>query len=102
MENVNSVGDEIYYQMEKNEDSVFSIQKKTENCNHINCLDFETDNSQALKRIIYSNDLLTDEQAQLLSKVATAGMLNLREKIKYQVRFYMIKTYRRLMKRLLF
>ena len=82
MENVNSVGDEIYYQMEKNEDSVFSIQKKTENCNHINCLDFETDNSQALKRIIYSNDLLTDEQAQLLSKVATAGMLNLKREDK--------------------
>ena len=82
VENVNSVGDEIYYQMEKNEDSVFSIQKKTENCNHINCLDFETDNSQALKRIIYSNDLLTDEQAQLLSKVATAGMLNLKREDK--------------------
>lgn len=77
VENVNSVGDEIYYQMEKNEDSVFSIQKKTENCNHISCLDFKSDNSQALKRIIYGNDILTDEQAQLLSKVATAGMLNL-------------------------
>ena len=77
VKNVNSVGDEIYYQMEKNEDSVFSIQKKTENCNHISCLDFKSDNSQALKRIIYGNDILTDEQAQLLSKVATAGMLNL-------------------------
>ena len=77
VENINSMGDEIYYQMEKNEDSVFSIQKKTENCNHISCLDFKSDNSQALKRIIYGNDILTDEQAQLLSKVATAGMLNL-------------------------
>ena len=77
VKNVNSVGDEIYYQMEKNEDSVFSIQKKTENCNHISYLDFKSDNSQALKRIIYGNDILTDEQAQLLSKVATAGMLNL-------------------------
>ena len=28
VENINSMGDEIYYQMEKNEDSVFSIQKK--------------------------------------------------------------------------
>ena len=55
----------------------FLFKRKTENCNHISCLDFKSDNSQALKRIIYGNDILTDEQAQLLSKVATAGMLNL-------------------------
>ncbi|RGE47181.1 hypothetical protein MHD_11260, partial [Mannheimia granulomatis] len=77
VKNLHERGDEIYYQMEKNEDSVFSIQKKEEDCNHISCLDFKADNSQKLKNIIYGDEILTDEQAQLLSKVATAGMLNL-------------------------
>lgn len=75
--NVNDQGDEIHYKMEKNEDSLFSIQPKTVECNHISCLDFDKDNSQALKKLIYSDELLTEEQAKLLSKVATAGMLNL-------------------------
>ncbi|MFU2089804.1 hemagglutinin repeat-containing protein [Avibacterium avium] len=75
--NFNNQGDEIHYKMEKNEDSLFSIQPKTEACNHISCLDFDKDNSQALKKLIYSEELLTEEQAKLLSKVATAGMLNL-------------------------
>ncbi|WP_410683511.1 two-partner secretion domain-containing protein [Avibacterium paragallinarum] len=75
--NVNNQGDEIHYKMEKNEDSLFSIQPKTVECNHISCLDFDKDNSQALKKLIYSDELLTEEQAKLLSKVATAGMLNL-------------------------
>ncbi|MEH8024589.1 hemagglutinin repeat-containing protein [Gallibacterium anatis] len=75
--NFNNHGDEIHYKMEKNEDSLFSIQPKTEDCNHISCLDFDKDNSQALKKLIYSEELLTEEQAKLLSKVATAGMLNL-------------------------
>ncbi|POY45256.1 hypothetical protein C3007_01385 [Avibacterium gallinarum] len=75
--NVNNQGDEIHYKMEKNEDSLFSIQPNTPECNHISCLDFDKDNSQALKKLIYSDELLTEEQAKLLSKVATAGMLNL-------------------------
>lgn len=33
-----------------------------------------------LRVIIYGDKILTDEQAQLLSKVATAGMLNLKRK----------------------
>ncbi|VTR49872.1 heme utilization or adhesion protein [Actinobacillus pleuropneumoniae] len=78
----------MYYQMEKNEDSLFSIhdEVKNKNCNHISCLGFEDgsfkDNSQTLKRIIYSDQILTDEQAKLLSNVATAGMLNLERKDK--------------------
>ncbi|SUU37188.1 heme utilization or adhesion protein [Actinobacillus seminis] len=82
VKNLHERGDEIYYRMEKNEDSVFSIQKKIEDCNHISCLDFKADNSQELKRIIYGDKILTDEQAQLLSKVATAGMLNLKREDK--------------------
>lgn len=82
VKNLHERGDEIYYRMEKNEDSVFSIQKKIEDCNHISCLDFKADNSQELKRIIYGDKILTDEQAQPLSKVATAGMLNLKRKDK--------------------
>lgn len=82
VKNLHERGDEIYYRKEKNEDSVFSIQKKIEDCNHISCLDFKADNSQELKRIIYGDKILTDEQAQLLSKVATAGMLNLKREDK--------------------
>lgn len=82
VKNLHERGDEIYYRMEKNEDSVFSIQKKIEDCNYISCLDFKADNSQELKRIIYGDKILTDEQAQLLSKVATAGMLNLKREDK--------------------
>ncbi|WP_077315918.1 hemagglutinin repeat-containing protein, partial [Basilea psittacipulmonis] len=75
--NFNNQGDEIYYKMEKNEDSLFTIQPKTTNCNHMSCLDYDKDNSQELKRILYSEERLTKEQAALLSKVSTAGMLNL-------------------------
>ncbi|ACA31901.1 hypothetical protein HSM_0272 [Histophilus somni 2336] len=80
--NLNNQGDEIHYKMEKNEDSLFSIQKTRSDCDHISCLDFDKDNSQELKRIIYSEELLTEEQAKLFSKVATAGMLNLTREAK--------------------
>ncbi|WP_427835145.1 hemagglutinin repeat-containing protein [Actinobacillus pleuropneumoniae] len=88
VKNLSNRGDRMYYQMEKNEDSLFSIhdEVKNKNCNHISCLGFEDrsfkDNSQTLKRIIYSDQILTDEQAKLLSNVAIAGMLNLERKDK--------------------
>lgn len=81
--NINNTGDEIYYRMEKNEDSIFSIQKTRPDCNHIDCLAFDkdgknlADNSQELKAILYSDKVLTEEQAELFSRIGTAGMLNL-------------------------
>ncbi|MDD7544323.1 hemagglutinin repeat-containing protein, partial [Actinobacillus porcinus] len=86
--NINSTGDEIYYRMEKNEDSIFSIQKTRSDCNHIDCLTFDekgknlADNSQELKAILYSDKVLTEEQAELFSRIGTAGMLNFTSKDK--------------------
>ncbi|PJG84586.1 hypothetical protein CVP05_10635 [Conservatibacter flavescens] len=74
---VSEIGDEIHYKAEKNEDSLFTIEKKSADCNHLSCLDFKKDNSQELKALIYGEEILTEEQAKRLSKIATAGMLNL-------------------------
>ena len=88
VDNISRHGDEIYYNMEKNEDSIFSIKKKTDDCEHISCLKFDekgnntADNSQELKAALYSDKILTEEQAELFSRMATAGMLNLTPKDK--------------------
>lgn len=74
--NISDSGDELYYNAEKNEDSSFTVSKKTPDCEHISCLDMENDNSQQLKALIYSDNILTEEQAKLLSKISIAGMLN--------------------------
>ena len=98
VKNLSKRGDQMYYKMEKNEDSIFSIQDevKNRNCNYISCLGFEDgsfkDNSQDLKAIIYGNKILTDEQAKLLSYVATAGMLNLDRKSKVSSAILYSKT----------
>lgn len=98
VKNLSDRGDRMYYQMERNEDSLFSIQDevKNKNCNHISCLGFDDgsfkDNSQTLKGIIYSDQILTDEQAKLLSNVATAGMLNLERKEKVSSAILYSKT----------
>ncbi|NYA28200.1 hypothetical protein [Haemophilus haemolyticus] len=88
VDNISRHGDEIYYNMEKNEDSIFSIKKKTDDCEHISCLKFDekgnntADNSQELKAALYSDKILTEEQAKQFSRMATAGMLNLTPKDK--------------------
>ncbi|MDG2957030.1 hypothetical protein P7L95_09775 [Bisgaard Taxon 10/6] len=76
VKNISDSGDELYYNAEKNEDSSFIVSKKTSDCEHISCLDIENDNSPQLKALIYSDDILTEEQAKLLSKISIAGMLN--------------------------
>ncbi|PHI39204.1 hypothetical protein CBG46_00160 [Actinobacillus succinogenes] len=76
VKNISGSGDELYYNAEKNEDSSFTTSKKMSDCEHISCLDIENANSPQLKALIYSDDILTEEQAKLLSKVSMAGMLN--------------------------
>ncbi|QLB12879.1 hypothetical protein EV697_10816 [Bisgaardia hudsonensis] len=73
--NVSQTGDDIYYKMEKNEDSSFTTSKERADCEHISCL--KVNDPLVLKKVIYSDKVLTREQAELLSKTATAGMLNL-------------------------
>ncbi|WP_439328289.1 hemagglutinin repeat-containing protein [Lonepinella sp. BR2357] len=78
--NIGERGDQIYYKMEKNEDSSFIIKKEYASCEHTDCI--ERDDPLKLKELIYSDQILTEKQAKELSVINTAGMLNLKDKDK--------------------
>ncbi|TDQ58951.1 filamentous hemagglutinin [Mesocricetibacter intestinalis] len=83
IKNISDSGDKLYYKAEKNEDSSFTMGKPA-NCEHIDCLEFDKDNSQQLKELIYGERILTEKQAEQLSNLFTAGMLNLTRKEKVE------------------
>ncbi|MFZ7256772.1 hemagglutinin repeat-containing protein [Avibacterium avium] len=71
VKNINDVGDEIHYRIEKNEQNIYLKHKKEENCQNIECINISEVNVNQL------TVPKTKEEAELLARLYVHGIMNM-------------------------